>query len=182
MKKVLFENSIYTVDNIRITGKEGQSVGTSFDLSRSVVVGGKVFPITQLSVPMVDIENATKHMIAKDKMEFEGNLFNAIDKSIKDIFNVEIRDPETVQNSCKSYTHVMEVFNSICRNEFSLQVIEEVCSNIASYKIVSTSDKTQKAIKTGFLKFKKIAEFDNGVVHNQNLFELFQAILDIYKN
>lgn len=174
MKKVLFENSIYTVDNIRITGKEGQSVGTSFDLSRSVVVGGKVFPITQLSVPMVDIENATKLMIAKDKMEFEGTLFNAIDKAIKDLL--------AVKDTCKSYTNVAAVFDSICRHEFSLQVIEEVCSDIASYKIVSTSDKSQKAIKTGFLKFKKIDEFDNGVVHNQNLFELFQAILDIYKN
>ena len=123
---------------------------------------------------MVDIKNPTKNMIAKDKMEFEGNLFNAIDKAIKDLL--------AVKYTCKSYTKVAAVFDSICRHEFSLQVIEEVCSNTASYKIVSTSDKSQKAIKTGFLKFKKIAEFDNGVVHNQNLFELFQAILDIYKN
>ena len=171
MKKVLFENVIYTVDNIRITGKEGQSVGASFDLSRSVVVGGKVFPITQLAVPMVDVENPTQLMIAKDKMEFEGALFNAIDKAIKDL--------ETVQETCKSYTNVAEVFGSICRHEFALEVVEEVCCDIASYKIVSTSDKTKKAIKTGFLKFNKIDEFDKDV-HKQNLYELYRAILDIY--
>lgn len=181
MKKVLFENAIYTVDNIRITGKEGQSVGTSFDLSRSVVVGGKVFPITQLGVPMVDIENATQLMIAKDKMEFEGALFDTLNQSIKDIFNAEIKDLWAVKDTCKSYTHVMAVFGSICRHEFALQVVEEVCRDIASYKIVSTSDKSQKAIKTGFLKFDKIDVFSRSV-HYQNVNELYRAILDIYKN